>query len=261
MSFICVNDITENQNGQVGISASFVYYWATMQKTLPEIINEQIPLKTLAVILAVIALFAGYGIFTTINTGTIVVYSPAYNTEVFIDGHAVGASNEASSTLRFSETAGKHSVIVSKEGYFPWTEDVKITKHGTAELHPFIVPKNVPMENIPRSIISDGATGMNPEYEKIAPLFSALKTSEEIEPLVAATRIQGVTHADYFPGRTDVLLIATADGIYAVGIEKDDRPNFQPVYKGTNPLFLKSPEGTIYIKEGDSILRTKGFGK
>lgn len=238
-----------------------MYYKGNMSKTLPEIINEQIPLKALLSILAIVALFAGYGIFTTINTGTIVVHSPAYNTRVFIDGHEAGTSQEASTTLRFSETAGKHSVIVSKEDFWPWTEDVTLERHGTMELYPFIIPKNVAMESVPRLSVSNDVTGINPEYAKILPLFDSLAISEEVAPLAAATRIQEVAFADYAPGRTDVLLIAIPDGIYAIGIEKDDHPNFQPVYKGKNPLFIKAADNTIYIKEGDSILRTKGFGK
>lgn len=232
-----------------------------MSKTLPEIIGEQIPIKVLLFILFIIALVAGYGVFTTINTGKIIIHSPAYNTQVFIDQHPIGNANEASTILRFSETAGKHNIIVSKEGYWPWTEDIVLEKHGTVEVRPFIIPKDVAMESVPRSSVSDDKTAINPEYAKIFPLFDSLEMSDEIAPLVAATRIQGVAFADYLPGRTDVLLIAIPDGIYAVGVETDDRPNFQPVYKGKDPLFIKTPDNTIYIKEGNSLLRAKGFGK
>jgi hypothetical protein len=224
-----------------------------MKTTLREIIEEQMPVRSLIMVIVFIALIAGYGLWTTTDTGTLVVDSPLYEARVFVDEHSAGVLRDAPNSLRLSERAGTHTVIVSKNGYWPWTETVEIKKHETTELHPFLVPQKVSMESVTRLVFANGATGVNPEYTEAANLIENANISDEVLPLVEATRIEGVTHADFAPGRTDVIIIAAKDGIFAVGVEKDERPNFQPIYKGENPSFVKTKDNALYIKDGDSI--------
>ncbi len=234
-----------------------------MQRTLREIIEEQVPAKVLLAAAAGIALFAGYGLWTTTDTGTLAIEfsdSSLRGASVFVDRHVAGIFKKSQESLRLSESPGKHSVIVSKEGYFPWTQDIEIKKHETTELHPFLIPQRIPIESISRFLSSD-KTNIDPNYANIAALFENLKTSNEIQPLVEATRISGVSYADYLPGRTDVILVAVPAGIFAVGVEKDDHPNFQPFYKTQNALFAKAKDGTLYIKDGDSIFRVKNLNQ
>lgn len=245
---------------QVSIPSFFLYYSRIMQKTFREVIEEQIPMKSLVIVIMFITLFVGYGLWTTAHTGTLVVNSPAYGSRVFVDQHLAGTLKEAPDSVHLSEQAGKHNVIVSKEGYWPWTQDIEIKKNETTELHPFIIPQKVATDRVVRLVMSNGVTSIDPEYAKIAALFENLAISDEIKPLVEATHILNVSYADYAPGRTDVLLVATSDGIYAVGIEKSEHPNFQPVYKGTNLSFVKAKDNTLYIKDGDAIFHTKNIG-
>jgi hypothetical protein len=230
-----------------------------MQKTFREVIEEQIPVKSLVTIIMFIALFVGYGLWTMAHTGTLVVNSPTYGSQVFVDQHLAGTLKEAPDNLRLSEQTGKHSVIVSKEGYWPWAQDIEIKKNETTELHPFVVPQKVATDRVVRLAFSNGVTGIDPDYAKIAALFENLTVRDEIKPLAETTRIQNVSYADYAPGRTDVLLVATNDGVYAVGVEKSEHPNFQPVYKGENPLFVKASDNTLYIKDGDAIFHVKNL--
>lgn len=231
-----------------------------MQKTFREVIEEQIPMKSLIIVVVFITLFVGYGLWTAAHTGTLVVNSPAYGSRVFVDQHLAGTLKAAPDNLHLSEQAGKHNVIVSKEGYWPWAQDIEIKKNETTELHPFVIPQKVATDRVVRLVMSNGVTSVDPDYAKIAALFENLAISDEIKPLVEATHIQNVSYANYAPGRTDVLLVAATDGIYAVGIEKSEHPNFQPVYKGENPLFAKTKDNTLYIKEGDAIFRVTNLG-
>lgn len=230
-----------------------------MQSTFREVIQEQIPPRILIPLLLIVALFSGYALFTTTDTGTLVVDSPIYGAQLFVDRHAAGVLRELPDTMRLAESSGKHNVIVAKDGYWPWTTDFEIKKHETVTLHPFLIPQRVPMESIPHFL--DNATKVNPDYEQAVGLFKDLKMNDEIAQLAEATRIQDVAFADYAPNRTDVLLIAAKNAIFAIGIEKNEHPNFQPVYKGENPLFMKTTDSTLYIKDGDSIFRVKNFGK
>lgn len=256
---ICYKNSTKKQKIQVSIIAFFLYYKRIMQKTFREVIEEQIPMMSLVIVVAFIALFVGYGLWVSAHTGTLVVDSPAYGSRVFVDQHLAGTLKEAPDNVHLSEQTGKHNVIVSKEGYWPWAQDIEIKKNETTELHPFVIPQKVSTERVVRLLFSNGVTGIDPAYEKIAALFENLAPSDEVKPLVEATHIQNVSYADYAPGRTDVLLVATNDGIYAVGIEKSEHPNFQPVYKGENPLFVKATDNTLYIKEGDAIFHVKNL--
>ena len=258
---ICQRNSTKNRKIQVSLPPFFLYYIRIMQKTFREVIEEQIPMKSLVIVIVFIALFVSYGLWTSAHMGTLIVDSPAYGSRVFVDQHLAGVLKQVPDSVHLSEQTGKHNVIVSKEGYWPWTQDVEIKKNETIELHPFIIPQKVATDRVVRLVSSNGVTSIDPEYVKIAALFENLTTSSEIQPLVEATHILNVSYADYAPGRTDVLLMATSDGIYAVGIEKSEHPNFQPVYKGTNPSFVKTKDNILYIKEGDAIFRVKNIGQ
>lgn len=227
-----------------------------MQKTFREIIGKQIPMKFFIVATAFTVFLGVYGLWMRTHAGTVIIHSPAYGSQVFINGRLVGTLREAPSAIRLSEQTGKHNIIVSKEGYWPWMEDVEIKKHEATEIHPFIVPQNAPLESIPQFLHSEET---NPEYAKIAPLFENQGMNDEMKLLAGNTRIKEITHADYFPGRADVLLIAAKDGIFAIGTEKSEHPNFQPVYKGAHLSFAKVEDGTLYIKDGDVIFRIKNF--
>lgn len=256
--FFIVKTARKHKKGKLESALSSCIMF-TMQTSLREIIEEQLPVKSLIVVIVAIVLVAGYGLFTTTNTGTLVIDSPVYGAQVFVDEHPAGTLHEPPDSLHLSEAPGKHNIIVSKEGYWPWSESVEVKKHETVELHPFIVPQNIGLESMSRTVFS--TESKDSDYARALVLFKEQTISDEIRPLVEATRIQGVTYADYAPGRTDVILLATKDGIYAVGVEKSDHPNFQPVYKSRNPSFAKAKDGTLYIKDDDTIFRAKGFGK
>jgi len=61
-----------------------------------------------------------------------------------------------------------------------------------------------------------------------------------------------VLSVDFFPGRDDLLVVASDDGIYAVEIDGRSKQNIQTIYEGKN-LNFAIKDGIIYIKEGDSI--------
>jgi len=62
---------------------------------------------------------------------------------------------------------------------------------------------------------------------------------------------------DYYPGRDDVLLIATANDIFAIEIDDRSRNNLQPVFKGDEDPEFKVVGSTLYVKDGDNILETQ----
>ena len=56
----------------------------------------------------------------------------------------------------------------------------------------------------------------------------------------------------FYPGRDDVILIAIGNGIYALEIDSRSYQNFQPLYKGTAPIFVLNGK-TLYAKDKNLI--------
>jgi|AntAceMinimDraft_1070359.scaffolds.fasta_scaffold00509_3 hypothetical protein len=62
---------------------------------------------------------------------------------------------------------------------------------------------------------------------------------------------------DYYPGRDDVLLITTANDIFAIEIDDRSRNNLQPVFTGTEEPLFRVVGSTLYVQDGDNIFETQ----
>jgi len=61
-----------------------------------------------------------------------------------------------------------------------------------------------------------------------------------------------ITYFDFFPGRSDITLVATQHSVFAIEIDKRGTQNIQPVYKGESPTFIVE-NGTVYIEDNGRI--------
>ena len=144
---------------------------------------------------------------------------------------------------------GSHSIILSKEGYWPWVTITDISKKQTLNLYPFFVRQN-----------SSGfmITKEDPEYYDILNRFWT-KThidweKDEYTPAIIAELESEIRASDFYKNRQDVILIAVENGIYALEINSSSTPNFQPIYKGTEPTFVKKDNNSIYVKDGEILM-------
>jgi len=71
-------------------------------------------------------------------------------------------------------------------------------------------------------------------------------------PLLVFSSTEEIKSLGFYPGREDVILLAVGIGIYALEIDSRVHQNFQPLYKGTNPIFIIEGK-TLYAKDGEII--------
>lgn len=58
---------------------------------------------------------------------------------------------------------------------------------------------------------------------------------------------------DYFPGRSDVWVVLTTGGIYAVEVDERSQRNIQKIYEGRNLDFRLAQGGRLIIQDGSSF--------
>jgi hypothetical protein len=212
-------------------------------------------------VIFVVMLAIGYGIWSEETSGTIVLFAPVYGTEMFVDGKLAGLSEEAGQKMSYNYSEGKHSVIVSHEGFWPWKKDLSLAAKTTITLKPFIVRKEVKPSEIPRSSYDAGTMTINQDYTDAMTKFNDLSIKEEFKKPLLSTGIGKARSVDYYPGRTDVLLVAVNNGIFAVETGTTTPRNFEPVFEGKEPVFIKDDNNVLIIKDGDSLYRLFGFEK
>lgn len=61
-----------------------------------------------------------------------------------------------------------------------------------------------------------------------------------------------VRHIDFYPGRDDAVIIAVAEGIFALEFDTRKYQNFYTLYKGERPDF-RVFDGTVYVRDMDVI--------
>lgn len=228
-----------------------------MQRTFKDIVKEQLPPQVMLVIAFVVMLVAGYLAWAILTAGTITVTAPFYQTEVYIDGVIAGTSRTAGEKLSFSYPVGKHEVIVSKTGFWPWMQNVNVLKSQPAELKPFLLEKTPKTEQIVRMSFDGTATKINQEYYAALAFFEKVSVPENMTSLVLAAGIKNARAADFFPGRNDVLLVAANQSIFAIDAKNTDPRNYQPVFTGTAPVFVKGADNALLVKDGDAIYMMK----
>ena len=230
-----------------------------MQRTFKELVKEQVPPQAVIVAAFAAMIAIGYGVWSSETSGDFTVTAPLYGTVVYVDSGVAGTLKNPGDKMTFTYPAGKHTIIVSRGGYLPWEKDLNIVAKKTAVLTPFLVREEIKPESIPQSTFENGAVSQNKDYADALALFAGLSIPNEILPLASSTTLKDIRAADYYPGRKDVLLVAAKDGVFAVDAVQNDPRNFQPIYKGISPIFVKTANDVIFIKDGDSIFRIAGI--
>gem|GEM_PF-6829708 len=230
-----------------------------MQRTFKEIVREQIPPQIFMVIALVIILVTGYCVWVTAGSGYISVTVPLYRAEIYIDGSLVATSDQANQKMVFSFPEGRHDIIVSRSDYWPWTQTVELKKGVNPTLLPFLVPQKPNTVHLPAYVFDGANTTFDKDYLAKMEIFSALAIPESVAPLLPGTSIRDIRYADFFPGRTDVLIIAAGTKVFALDIVNTDPRNYEPIFEGVSPVFFKDTDNSLFVKDGDSLYRVTGL--
>lgn len=237
-----------------------------------------------------VAYWQGYRLSRTgiAYPGSVTLEVPRTGSQIFVDEKKIQVTATTSESVSIgSLSAGKHTLLVGRDGYWPWQKTVRIPSKGVVEAYPFNVPQNTS-----GVVITDN----DPEYWKFVSAIraEAVPTAEakriSTDKSVAAWVDEGGIHAawllganrtpyffcpegectdvlnvyhpkddavirslDFYPGRADVLIIAMDNGVYALDIDKTGTQNFQPIYKGSAPSFILSDSGALLIEDGGHL--------
>lgn len=201
------------------------------------------------IILIAIIFIALFLFYKENQVGTLIINANDKAVDVFIDEKDNG-SFDLENNKSFNIKKGSHSIVLSKEGYWPWTKEISIEKQQIINIYPFFVPRDTSGFIIPET---------DPEYNDIILLFNTRKThidweKNENTPMEILTFEAEIKASDFYKDRNDVIIVAVQNGIYALEINSNSVPNFQPIYKGPNPTFTKKDNDTLYIKDGEMLM-------
>ncbi|MEA2112420.1 MAG: hypothetical protein U9P50_00395 [Patescibacteria group bacterium] len=210
--------------------------------------NKQRKNTPYAVIIGlIIVLIIIFGIFYRDNQyGTLQIESLNDNLTVFIDNQRKTTSQDINP--QFKLKAGKHTVVISKDRFWPWIKEIEVRVERETKIQPFFIPQNTSGAIIGKE---------DPEYSQIMALFQKEILSEEALSSISSQDVvfkESIISVDFYKDRQDVVIISSGDGIYALEIGSDNIQNFQPIYKGIKPIFAKKDNLSIYVLDNDNLM-------
>lgn len=227
--------------------------------------------------------------------GNLIVSGYEQNTRVIIGEETRQPETVIGTDAYFSVRPGTNlRVLVARQGHHPWLKKIDVPDTKKVQIKPFLVPVRIsgylveedtqehnralkifdndflPREGKPKKknntsiwVEGDNKT-IFAKWEGAAdsePQHFCRQEEKDCQGMVKIfSFINEIRSADFYKDREDVILIATKTADETAGVfvlEIDNRPvqNFQPVYTGNNPSFSVLNEKTIYILDGQNILR------
>lgn len=204
---------------------------------------------------------------------------------VFIDNQRSGTIPESGSLDIKKILPGKRNVLVALDGRWPWTKSIAIKSEIVSKVEPFLLPSS-PNARVLKNQDEDYGdatkalkTIVLPTPSK--PLASPDKTIDvyvrdnilgaiwrgepnsvpqffclegECGPVNVLQSPSGIRGISFYGTRSDVLIVAVTNGIFALDIDPTGTQNFQPLYLGTEPIFTPKDEHTLYIQDGPFVI-------
>lgn len=166
---------------------------------------------------------------------------------------------------------GQNEIIVTKEGYFPWTKNLNIENKKEITLKPFLISQSPSGQIITQNdkqyldIIQKIQSKQKPTEEnplRLEEISVWVSEENEIifkennEEIVVIKPLLEIRNVEFYKNRTDVLIFGTEDGVYAIDVyDQDDLKNFMPIYKGQNPRFIQGESRDyIYVSDTNSLM-------
>lgn len=230
------------------------------------------------VILIIVVILVGYkkGYRLTENfmlgkAGTLSLQIAMPLTNIFIDENNKIVTKKDNEIVEVTLSPRNHTIIVSREGYFPWKKDIEMQSEGKINFSPVLVSSN-PSGNI--------ITKEDPEFWKIRNkiITDALPTKEsprlskdgkaklwiEDNGVMVETenKIYTVIQPEpevrnlyFYKNRDDVVIFSINNAVYAIEVDKTGTQNFLPIYKGSSPSFIEGDSSFIYVLDGEALMQ------
>lgn len=230
------------------------------------------------------------------KTGGLYVSSPVTGSKIFVNNKQKKETNIFQSGLFLqSLKPGQYSVLVAKDGYWPWQKNLTIKEQFVTEARAFLLPKDPkgkvilrenysPLEVSKYNEILASLKATTTEYTRFTsnqkeklwwdpqknevwvrwlgekqflPYFFCDDLVCQEEKLILHS-VFSIRNVDFYPKRRDVILVAVQNGIYALEIDGRGGRMLQPIYKGKDPIFITyKNESLIYILDEDNLIEIK----
>lgn len=249
--------------------------------------------KTIHIVLTIIAIvvlvavgfyIAGFrvGKFGIAKAQTVSIIELPEETEVFLDNKSIGFKE---GNVELALAPGLHSIILSKVGFWPYIENIELTKGIPVRttIKPFFFLQN------PSGVL----IGSNdPEYNVIISLFNKKLSPSETSPVTSSdgsmqiyvkderitakwlgdaedkptyfstdgnissvfNPVTEVRSLAFYKDRNDVMIVAMQDGIFALEINPNGTQNLQPLFEGKEPDFRIGTDGKLYAKDENTLM-------
>lgn len=226
--------------------------------------------------------------FGIVGGGTISLTVPLSGSTVYMDGKRLQVTDANNKTLSIKNvgTAKPHEILVSKQGYWPWSKAVSVADGKTLDLRAFNGLAGQKVEELKPA---------SPDYAKAVAALQKIPAPTKEKMMISKSTLVGlwtedrhvyarwlpsgtpedffclndacnhganvfrgtgpITSVAFYRNRDDVVLFSTGGSIYAIEIDENGTQNFQPVYEGTNTVFVTADENTLYIKDSGKILK------
>ncbi|MEX0930248.1 MAG: hypothetical protein WDZ79_01075 [Candidatus Paceibacterota bacterium] len=229
-------------------------------------------------------LYSALGITTS---GTIEVLTPHANTQIYLNDRFAEQSREDNETVSLPNlSVGSHTIITAREGVYPWSKTIDLRADETRILEPFMIEHRPHRETVrpgdPRfTELTGQIREVRPPSEESPLVFPAQPIALWLEDEIITAHWQGeedasphafCVHAErcidrvsltptdspirnlaFYRNRSDVVMFSSGAGIYAIEITPSGVQNFQPVYEGTEPNFVKTGTSTIAVLDDSSL--------
>ncbi len=238
---------------------------------------KAILIYTVTLIFVLICFFgyrAGYRLqsnFLIGKVGVLHIDTPLPLTSIFIDNVNIVTTQGDNQDVTRTLSPGKHTIIVSRQGDFPWTKTIIMPSSGHINLSPLYVSQNTSgfivrnfdpqYWNIRNQIYANTL----PTKEK--PLISKdgriqvwienntviTKNGDTLHTIVEPDTV--IQNISFYKNRGDVLIFSTNNGVYVIETDTEGTQNFMPLYKGTSPHFIEPDPQYIYVLDGETLLQ------
>ncbi|MFA5889214.1 MAG: hypothetical protein WCW47_00090 [Candidatus Paceibacterota bacterium] len=203
--------------------------------------------------------------------GSLVIETTLPQTKVFVDEKEKFITSQDSETVKLSLSPRNHTVIISRDGYYPWKKDFSMQSEGSVNFTPVFVSKNpsgniitqndsefwkirnkiitdiLPTKNSPRLSKDDSAKLWIEDNAVIVEVASTTKTVIQPDP--------AIRNLYFYKDRADVVIFSVSNAVYAIEVDKEGSQNFLPIYKGINPSFIEDNSNYIYVLDGETLMQ------
>ncbi|HEY4502804.1 MAG TPA: PEGA domain-containing protein [Candidatus Paceibacterota bacterium] len=213
------------------------------------------------------------------GNGTILLNGVPAGATIFLDNKREKRVDDSLVPRALTDLSiGTHTVVVAKDGYWPWSKKIVVAHNESISLNVFVIAQEPAREIIKLT---------DKRYQTIRTAVEAYKLPHEPYPLTSEDGTTNVWATDtailarwvsmekpnapfcitgvcdttltvlqidlpirdlaFLPARNDIIVFSAQNGIFALELDKRGTQNFEPIYLGVAPEFALLEKGVLAV--------------